>query len=73
MKSLTFSSMQQAQLEKLNISLGGLLQLKVGYEQRADEIEIVGTTEHWSSEGLYRHLRVLRELIPSPVSGYGGW
>ena len=65
--------MQQAHLEKLNISLGGLLRMKMGYERRADEIEIVGTTEHWSSEGLYRHLCVLRELIPSPVSVYESW
>ncbi|CAA7261045.1 unnamed protein product [Cyclocybe aegerita] len=61
---LAFSGMTEEDLSKLNIAYGGSLKLKTDYKVRVDATEELGKTEHWSSEGLYRHLRVLQKLVP---------
>jgi hypothetical protein len=60
--------MTEEDLFKLNITLGGSLKLKTDYKVRVAATEELGMTEHWSSEGLYRHLRVLQKLVPRAVS-----
>ena len=59
--------MTEEALSKLNIELGGSLKLKTDYKARVVATEKLGMTEHWSSEGLYRHLRVLQNLVPRAV------
>ncbi|KIL56190.1 hypothetical protein M378DRAFT_1038874 [Amanita muscaria Koide BX008] len=61
-QALSFSGMTEEALSKLNITLGGSLKLKTDYKVRVAATEELGMTEHWSSEGLYRHLRVLQKL-----------
>ena len=68
LQALSFSSMAEEALSKLNIKLGGSLKLKTDYKVRVAATEELGMTEHWSSEGLYRHLRVLQKLVPRAVS-----
>jgi hypothetical protein len=48
--------------------LCGRLELKSDYEARAKRADALGATEHWSSQGLYRHLVVLQGLVPKAVS-----
>ena len=59
--------MTEEALSKLNITLGGSLKLKTDYKVRVAATEELGMTEHWSSEGLYCHLRVLQKLVPRAV------
>ncbi|KAF8804113.1 hypothetical protein BYT27DRAFT_7108337 [Phlegmacium glaucopus] len=67
-EALSFSGMTEEDLSQLNIKFGGSLKLKTDYEVRVAAMEELGMTEHWSSEGLYRHLRVLQKLVPRAVS-----
>ena len=60
--------MTEEALSKLNITLGGSLKLKADYKVRVAATEELGMNEHWSSEGLYRHLCVLQKLVPRAVS-----
>jgi hypothetical protein len=60
--------MTEEDLLKLNIRFGGSLKLKTDYKSRVDATVELGTTEHWSSEGLYRHLCQLQTLVPRAVS-----
>lgn len=64
LQALSFSGMAEEALSKLNIQLGGSLKLKTDYKVRVAATEQLGMTEHWSSEGLYRHLCVLQKLVP---------
>ncbi|KAF8797428.1 hypothetical protein BYT27DRAFT_7219210 [Phlegmacium glaucopus] len=61
---LSFSGMSDEDLFKLNITYGGSLKLKKDYDVRVAATENLGKTEHWSSDGLYRHLCVLQKLVP---------
>lgn len=54
--------------EDLNIIFGDSLNLKGDYEDGTAVTLELGKTEHWSSDGLYRHLRVLQKLVPRAVS-----
>ncbi|KAF8327639.1 hypothetical protein F5887DRAFT_1083685 [Amanita rubescens] len=63
-QALSFSGMTEEALSKLNITLGGSLKLKTDYKVRVAATVELGMNEHWSSEGLYRHLCVLQKLIP---------
>ena len=60
--------MAEEHLEKLNISSSGELKLKHESRSRAVATDSVGEGEHWSSDGLYRHLCVLEGLVPRKVS-----
>lgn len=65
LQALSFSGMAEEVLSKLNIKLSGSLKLKSDYNVRVAATERLGmTSEHWSSEGLYRHLCVLQKLVP---------
>ena len=55
-------------LEKLNISESGKLALKPGAKLHAAETDSIGKDELWSADGLYRHLCILKDLIPRMVS-----
>ncbi|KAM6489310.1 hypothetical protein JOM56_015211 [Amanita muscaria] len=70
---LSFSGMAEEALSKLNITLGGSLKLKTDYKVRVAATEELGMTEHWSSEGLYRHLRVLQKLVPRNEAASRAW
>lgn len=63
-QALSFSGMTEEALLKLNIRFGGSLKLKTDYKSRVDATVELGMTEHWSSEGLYRHLCQLQTLVP---------
>ncbi|KIJ92858.1 hypothetical protein K443DRAFT_647776 [Laccaria amethystina LaAM-08-1] len=63
-QALSFSGMTEEALSKLNITLGGSLKLKTDYKVRVAATEPLGMTEHGSSEGLYRHLCVLKKHVP---------
>jgi len=67
---LSFSGMNDEDLFKLNINYGGSLKLKKDYDVRVAATENLGKSEHWSSNGLYRHLCVLQKLVPRVVSAY---
>jgi hypothetical protein len=45
-----------------------VLKLKPNYIQRAAETDSVGEDDHWSANGLYRHLCMLEGLVPRRVS-----
>ena len=60
--------MTEEALYKLDITLHNSLKLKTNYKVRVAPTQELGMTEHWSSEGLYRHLRVLQKLVPRAVS-----
>lgn len=56
--------MTEDDLFQFNIKFTGLLKLKADYNVRVAATKQLGKNEHWSSEGLYRHLCVLKKLIP---------
>jgi hypothetical protein len=65
--------MMEEDLSKLNIIYGGgSLNLKRDYDDRMAVTSELDTdkTEHWSSDGMYRRLRlcVLQKLVPRTVS-----
>ena len=68
LQSLSFSSARQHHLKALNIKVGGSLRSKSDFETRVAVINNLGAGEHWSAEGLYRHLQVLQALVPQMVS-----
>ncbi|KIL61510.1 hypothetical protein M378DRAFT_199504 [Amanita muscaria Koide BX008] len=59
---LTFAGMTYKHMAQLNIRQSGFLKLKKDYESRVAMTKDFGKTEHWSSEGLYRHLCMLRKV-----------
>ena len=48
--------------------MSDVLKLKPNYIQRAVETDSVGEDDHWSANGLYRHLCMLEGLVPRTVS-----
>ncbi|KAF8075258.1 hypothetical protein FPV67DRAFT_1476688 [Lyophyllum atratum] len=64
-RSLTFSSADDDDLAKLNITLAGLLQPKPDFENALKATTSLGEEEHWSSKGFYRHLELLENTIPN--------
>jgi hypothetical protein len=70
LQALSFSGIKFEHLDLLNLEDGGSIQLKKDYETRAAATDLLGTAEHWSSEGLYRHLTVLQDLVPKAVSAH---
>ncbi|TEB24583.1 hypothetical protein FA13DRAFT_1777814 [Coprinellus micaceus] len=63
-QALSFSGVTFDHLHSPKIELCGRLELKSDYEARAKRGDALGATEHWSSQGLYRHLVVLQGLVP---------
>lgn len=60
--------MSDEDLRKSNITGNGVLKMKEDYEERVAATVKLGKNEHWSSDGLYRHLCVLQKLVPKAVS-----
>ena len=50
-------------LSQFNIKFAGSLRLKIDYDVRVAATKQLGNNEHWSSDGLYRHLCMLKNLI----------
>ena len=65
---LLFSGMTEEDLSKLNITYGGSIKLKTDYKVRVAATDEFGKSEHWSSDGLYRHLLVLQKLVLRTLS-----
>lgn len=59
----SFSGMKYEHLTRLSIEAGGLLSFKENFEKRLDVIDALGAMEHWSSDELYRHLKVLQTTV----------
>jgi len=62
--TLTLSGINEETLAKLNIIHQSYLQLKSGSEERAEERKLIGKDEFWSSTHMYRHLVVIKRLVP---------
>jgi len=50
-------------LSQINIKLAGFLWLKTDCGVRVAATRQLGNNGHWSSDGLYRHLEVLKNLV----------
>jgi hypothetical protein len=59
-------------LKSLNLKDSGALKLKTDSTSRVTATVDVGKGEQWSSEGLYRHLCILQDLVPKTVSTCDG-
>ena len=55
--------MTEDDLSRFNIKFAGSLRLETDYDVREATTKQLGNNEHWSSDGLYRHLCVLKNLI----------
>jgi len=60
--------MADEHLENLNISESDVLKLKPNCTLYAAETDSIGEDDHWSANGLYRHLCMLEGLVPQTVS-----
>ncbi|KAF8809038.1 hypothetical protein BYT27DRAFT_7188131 [Phlegmacium glaucopus] len=63
-QAVSFSGLRDDDLTKLNIIYGGRLIPKAELDVRAAKSAELGKNEHWSSDGLYRHLCLLKKLVP---------
>ena len=59
--------MNKTTLGKLDIVFCGYLRLKGDNSQRVEETKNLGGDQLWSSDNLWRHLNVLKRLVPKSV------
>ena len=60
----SFPGMTEDDMFQYNVKFTGLLKLNKDCSIRVVATEKLGKPEHWSSDGLYRHLCVLNTIIP---------
>ena len=66
----SFSTINDDQLAKMAISSSQVLQFKANAITRGLATNSVGEGEHWSANGLVRHLRALEGLVPRMVRNF---
>jgi len=64
LETCSLFSMADEHLENLNISESDVLKLKPNCTLYAAETDSIGEDDHWSANGLYRHLCMLEGLVP---------